>query len=502
MALHGRRVIYSPVEEITRENIKDVLELALAAHAENAADEDYLIRYDAGEQPILMRTKEIRPEICNKIVENRAAEIGNFHSEYFLSEPITYVQRGTRDGIADDITTLNDYMYAAGKEENDQQIVSRMVRCGVGYRMVLPNSRMNEGDAPFVLDAPDPRRTFVVYSSGFGHRKLLGARIIYRNRKNTNNPLDLEQLVYGYTDTHYFEYIGGAITEWEPHILGEVPVYEYRWNTRGMCSFEIAIPLMDALNSLQSNRMDGVEQYVQSFLKFVNCDIDEAGIENLRSMGAIKIKSSDGMQGDVQLISQELNQSQTQTLVDDLCDSIFSICAMPASATNGSASTSDTGSAVYLRNGYVKTEMVAKEAEDLFKPVERDFLRMVIKIIRYHERFQLKPNEVDTKLPRRQYDNMYSKTQVLLNLLNAGIAPREAIALSGVTNDPTSVAAASEPYLKKWEYKEFIEEDGEEDEALQTDRVEASGDSDNESEEVEPALRGSGQGTGASEKKD
>ena len=63
--LCGRRVIYTDVEEITDGNVVSVLQKALAIHLQNRAEIDYLYRYYKGDQPILYRRKEVRPEINN-----------------------------------------------------------------------------------------------------------------------------------------------------------------------------------------------------------------------------------------------------------------------------------------------------------------------------------------------------------------------------------------------------------------------------------------------------
>ena len=80
--LFGRRVIYTDVAEINAKNIVDVLKKALFVHLQNSADIDYLYRYYCGDQPIIHRVKDVRPEICNKIVENRANEIVSFKVGY------------------------------------------------------------------------------------------------------------------------------------------------------------------------------------------------------------------------------------------------------------------------------------------------------------------------------------------------------------------------------------------------------------------------------------
>ena len=86
--MNGRRVIKTSVTEITRENVVEVLKKALAIHELNRSEIDYLWNYYRGKQPILRRVKEVRPEICNQIVENRANEIVSFKVGYLCGEPI------------------------------------------------------------------------------------------------------------------------------------------------------------------------------------------------------------------------------------------------------------------------------------------------------------------------------------------------------------------------------------------------------------------------------
>ena len=91
--MFGREVIYSSEEVITKENVVKVLKDAYSIHQKNSSDIDYLYNYYKGNQPILQRTKLIRPEINNKIVENHAYEIVDFKKGYVFGEPVQYVRR-------------------------------------------------------------------------------------------------------------------------------------------------------------------------------------------------------------------------------------------------------------------------------------------------------------------------------------------------------------------------------------------------------------------------
>lgn len=452
MQLTGRREITTPYTTVTRDNLIPILNSALPIYVENARQIEYLEGYVRGRQPILGRTKKIRPEICNRIVENHALEIASFHSGYFLGEPLTYVTRGAREGVTEEVARLNDILVDAGKPTYDKRLATDMAVCGVGYRMIAP---AREADELIELDVIKPENAFVVYHSGFGHYPLLGA--VLSVRLIDDKPTDI---ISGYTADFFFEVSRGEklqVLTWEPHLLGEVPIYEYRLNSQMMGSFEPAIPLLDAINNIQSNRTDGVEQFVQHFLKFVNCDIEDDRIKTLHELGAIVIKSFEGHPGDVEIVSQELDQQQTQTLVDWLYDQALNVCGMPTNRKGGT-STSDTGKAVFLRDGWSQCETRAQDAEALFKLSERRFLKTVLNIAAQREvdfgLGQLSAREVGIKFTRRQYDNLLTKTQSLLHMLEAGIHPSIAFAQCGLFNDPADVYEQSRDYLRKWDYED------------------------------------------------
>ena len=461
--LHGREEILTSVDTITEENVVEVLEMSLRTHAKNSDDIEYLYNYVRGIQPVMDRKKQVRPEINNKVVINHALAITQFISGYFVGEPVAYVRRGEREGASDEIEKLNTYMHNENKASHDKRMATWMAVCGVGYRMILPNKYAEQGndDTPFEIDTPDPRNTFVVYNSGFGHRRAMCVRQIKRDKnKRVNNyvPADDYEIVNCvYTRNMYFEIVGNRIVDKRPHPLGDLPIFEYQLNAFRLGSFEPAITVLDAINNISSNRVDGIEQFVQSFLKFINCDIDESDVEALRKLGAIKIKSTEHQKGDVELISQELNQSQTQTLVDNLYEQALVICGMPTT-TKGGTSTSDTGRAVFLRDGWSQSESRAQDTETLFKESETKFLRLCLNIVRTMNDTQLTTSEVECKFTRRQYDNLISKSQALLQLLQAGLEPATAIATCGLFNDPVDVTERSKKYLSKWDPEKAIPE--------------------------------------------
>lgn len=437
--LFGRRVLKTSARRITPENVLDVLERARYEHEKNRSEIDYLWRYYKGEQPILRRTKTIRPEINNRIVENRANEIVSFKVGYLVGEPIQYVGRTNKKATIASITKLNNMMTCETKSSRDQEIVEWGMVCGTAYRIVLPKRPLFDGDAPFKIRTLDPRDTMVVYSSGVDEEALLAAK--YARDE------DDREVATVYTDTYIFEISEREIKEIRENPLGHIPIIEYRANNARLGAFEVVLPLLDALNNVDSNRIDGIEQFVQAFVKFVNCDISTDEFTQLMQLGGLKLKSVDGLPADADIVSSELNQTQTQTLKDDLYSAVLTIVGMPN--RNGGSSTSDTGQAVYMRDGYAAAETSAKSSENMFRASEIQTLNIVLKICETDGVLKLSPADIETKFTRRNYDAIQSKAQTLTTMLGTEkIHPLLAFTHCGMFSDPEGAYALSEEYKK------------------------------------------------------
>jgi SPP1 family phage portal protein len=442
-------MITTDAVEITDGNILDELNKAFDTHTLNRGEIEYLWNYFRGKQPILQRTKTVRPEICNKIVENRANEIVSFKVGYLCGEPIQYVGRNGDEKVSRAIAELNEMMFSENKATQDKEVVEWQNIGGTAYRLVLPDSLGEEDDAPFEMNTLDPRDTFVVYSSEVGNKPMFAVK--YRVDSKGKRICSI------YSNNWYWRIEGDKIVESRAHALGMIPIFEYPANNARLGAFEIVLPMLDAINNVASNRMDGVEQFIQSFIKFVNCDIDEEQFKALKEMGAIKVKSVDGSVADVSIVTQELNQIQTQTLVDYLYQTVLTICGMPN--RNGGSSTSDTGAAVLMRDRWTLAEARAKDSELMFKKSEHEVLKLILRIIRdteglSQEIYNLKLKNISLQFTRRNYENVQSKSQVLVSMLQQNkIHPRLAFQHSGLFTDPESAYQLSKEYSEEQEQK-------------------------------------------------
>jgi SPP1 family phage portal protein len=443
--LFGREVITIDEVKLTDTNILDILDKVMATHTRNRSEIQYLWDYYKGKQPILGREKKVRPEICNRIVENRANEIVSFKVGYLCGEPIQYIGRSGSEAISKAISELNEMMFSENKATQDKRVVEWQAICGTAYRLVLPDTRGGEDDAPFEMYTLDPRDTLVAYSNEVGNKPLLAVKYC---TTETND------YIYSiYSANHFWKIKNKEIIETKDHALGIVPIIEYPANTARLGAFEMVLPLLDEINNIASNRMDGIEQFIQAFMKFINCEITKEEYLEFLELGAIKVKSHEGLNADVDMVSSELNQSQTQIAKDDAHSAVIEITGMPN--RNGGSSTSDTGQAVVLRDGWTLAESRAKDSELMFKESEQQTLKLILRIIRdtqgmSDELYALRLKDIALQFTRRNYENIQSKAQVLTQMLAQNkIHPRLAFAHCGMFTDPEDAYRVSEQYAQK-----------------------------------------------------
>lgn len=479
-ALTGRRKIRTSANRITSENVREVVEEALGVHSANAAEIDYLYRVYCGEQDIRHKTKAVRENINNKVVINRANEIVTFKSAYLLDEPIQYISYKGDEETASKVDRLNEYMRSEDKDSKDKEIVDWIHICGVAPRLVLADKDVDiDEGAPFCVYTLDPRNAFVIYNCRIGEKPMAGVILQQDEKQNWFADVYTE-------DTHYL-IKRDLMLSYKVNYNG-IPLIEYVNNEARIGAFELVLPILNNINLLESNAVDSVEDFVNGFDVFQNCDIEDGDYSTLSIGGkAVKIKTATpGMEAKVYRVASEISQSGVQTRIDDLTESYLTICGMPN--RNGGSSTSDTGQAVIYRDGWSEAESRAKDSEKLFTRSERNFLKIVLHICetlgsgKYS--LDLKLSDIKTEFLRKNFSNLQSKTQILCEMLNnPKIHPLTAYETAGIAKDSLAAYRLGMEWYKDGINKQLAELDKELDNARETAiRVSRQNDKDAESQ--------------------
>lgn len=430
----GRRIIYTNQKTITQKNILDELAKALPIHQANATEIEYLDRYYRGDQPILYRKKATRPEVNNRIVMNLAYELVERKAADICAEPIQYVLRGTDDAKSKEITQLNITMDSESKQECDIDICRWRSICGTAYRFVANDDGDNDllDESGFELRSENPIYTFVVY---FPNGKPAFSCQIGETEDNHTE-------YFCYTKSMWFQIVDWKIVEFGINGNGAIPVIEYPNNSRRLSDIEITIGITDAINTLQSDRINGIEQFVSAWIKFVNCTVDEDKFKKMRHEGALVVKSNNGEnKADVDVMTSELNQTEGQVVFNDLFEKFLSIQGLANRSNNNSGG--DTQGAVSLRNGHFDAGLRTAINEPILKKSERMALKLILNRLRISRQFTLMPSDVEIHINHNKADNMLVKAEVLKLLLDSGVYYKRAIKTIDLFSDPEQVAVES-----------------------------------------------------------
>lgn len=430
---YGRKIAYTDVETITSENIVKVIGNCIGAFYYNKTVIEYLWNYYKGDQPVLYRTKVSNEDICNSIVENHSYEIVQFKVGQTYGEPIQFVSRKEDDATNKAVDTLNDYMENANKQEKDIKAGEWQSATGTSFKA----AQFSNGDIPFRIVAPTPMNTFVIYNRGTEEPILSVQELKDENGKSYKQC---------YTDTHECKIVNSKVVDWKLHAFGGNPIVEFPNNHERLSDIEIVISMLDAINNMQSNRMDGIEQFVQSWIKFVNCDIDEEQFEKMKMSHALVVKSiNKDNKSDVDVMDRELNQTQAQVAKEDVWDNALSILAIPNKQGNTGG---DTQGAVELRNGWDFSKTRAKLKDPIVKSCEKKLAKVVLNIIRIKDHdLGISVRDFDVQINHSPQDNMYTKAQTLQLLLQSGIHPLIAVRTVGLWGDSEKTYLQSKPYF-------------------------------------------------------
>lgn len=443
---YGLKVAYTDVERITADNVVNVVGSCLNTFYRNRVIADYLWRYKNGDQPVLYRTKTIRSDVNNVVCENHAYEIVRFKNGQTNGEEIYCVSLVDDEAKNNAVDKFNGYCRAAHKHARDISSGEWTSATGTGFKAI---QRVMGAKIPFRIIVPTPLNTFIIYQRST-EEPILAVQILKDENGN--------EFKLCYSDTHEYriqnsqlmrvpDHNGELVTE-KIHAFGGIPIVEYPNNQDRLSDIALVWSLLDSINEMQSNRMDSIAQFVQSWVKFINVDVDEEVWEKLKMEGALVVKSNgDGKNADVDIMTQELNQEQSQVAKKDLWDNVLSILAIPNKEGNTGG---DTQGAVSLRNGWDFSKQAARLKDPYVIEAEMRLDNLILNII--HQEIGEKECDIDAMefephVNHSPQDNMQVKAQVFVMLVQAGIHPLIAIKICGLWGDAEKTYLLSKPYL-------------------------------------------------------
>lgn len=480
----GRKKIYTDVEYITQENVIDVLRKAMTVHQENATMIDYLLRYEAGEQPQI-RKKVNRSEIDIHCVDNVANEIAKFHIGYKWGVPITIVQRGEKDNGRENeteaISLLNECYEAQSIRKKTQELARYVEITGVGYTYVgINNEWEDESDSYFTIDVLEPSTAFVVYSSYYhDSRPMLG--VTFRIDNKGNRYFSCFSKDRRYEIKNLSEIVNGEQTEkstWqhdlrsgEENPLHKIPIIEWIRDFDRMGCFERQIDDMNCLNLIESDICNATDEAVQAIW---HCNDVEFPTK------VIKTTDENGKEVEDEVVLKPHNNEWLQTYTTPEGKTPF---VTPLSSnfdyegnlnyaitkralilqkadvpSRGSASGGNTGIALDTASGASNTEAVASAQQNITEGCKMEEVKVVLAAIKEspfinpdNPMLKLKYRDVQASVKRNKQYELSTKANCLSTLLSHGINGYHALRVVNMFDDINQVYEDSAETIKRYQ---------------------------------------------------
>ena len=308
---------------VDAETVKEVdgriLGKLINKRAEDTARLIKLKDYYLGKHDVLYRRPKGKGLPNNKTVCNHAKYIVDMTQGYLLGAPIAY---SAADGI--DIEPLKNAYFESEIQNTDSRIVRDMSIYGHSYELVYANEDSKPKSA--VLE---PRQAFIVYDDTVEQRKLFG---VHYYTITDIDGLEVGKVANVYTENEVIKYRstgGGSVyeeIERTAHSFGRVPMIEYINNEDKQGDFEQLIGLIDAYNTLMSDRVNYKEQFVDAILFLKNVEVDS---EKAKELLTEKIMMSFTPDAEAKYLQKVLNETDVEILRNNIKDDLHKFSLTP-----------------------------------------------------------------------------------------------------------------------------------------------------------------------------
>ena len=288
--------------------------------------------YYDGKQDIqkrLFRNNETTKNV--KVTVNHAKYITDMNVGFMTGNPVKYTaaQGKNMDAVLEEMDTMD-------LQKHDTELEKDCSVMGYAYEILylkeLPEP-INGQRVQTKVECIDPRAVVMVTDDTVEHDPLFA---IYVQEKYDLDGRQNGYLITAYTKSNVITYRteeGYYINEYtpktvDPHYFGDVPIIEYRNNEERQGDFEQEISLIDAYNTIQSDRVSDKEAFVDALLIFYGFGINEEDQADLRS-GFINNAPSKSDGASAEWLVKTFDEEQIELLKKSLEDDIHKTSYVP-----------------------------------------------------------------------------------------------------------------------------------------------------------------------------
>lgn len=294
--------------EITLELVSEFIEKHRTTHHEY----NELYNMYIGNHEILNRDDKEQFKPDNRLVVNYAKYIVDVLNGFFMGIPIKYTHDNQE---IDEYLQLVDRMNNQG--DNDAELSKLCSIYGHAYEMIFVDE-----DGDIGLTYIKPQEAFVIYDNSIVGKPRGGVRYI----EGVDGVLegsfsDEDSIIY------FKENDEGTLVEVgsQPHLFGDIPIYEYVENEEKIGAFESVITLINAYNKAISEKANDVDYFADAYLSILGELLDEDTLESLRDSRIINMAGGDADKVVVEFLDKPDADETQENLIDRLEKLIFQI---------------------------------------------------------------------------------------------------------------------------------------------------------------------------------
>ena len=378
------------------------------------------------------------------VVCNHAKDIADTAAGYFLGNPIVYK---AKDGKKiDELTDALDY---ADVDSVDQDNALMLSITGRSYEYWYAD----EGEAELAVQALDPENAFIVYDTTIVHKKLFGVYYYYKvdDSSDTEDPNTYVMTVTDKTITNWV--LNGDVEvskEEESHNIGMIPMLEVRNNKFCVGDFQQQISLIDAYNTMTSDRVKDKEQFIDSILVLYGSilgdtedETDEA-MENLKKRKLLELDSDSR----AEYLTRTLDEGGMEILRQALKEDIYTFSHVPNLTDKNFAGNS---SGVAMEYKLLGLEMLTKTKERWYRKMLHERLHILQEF--YGKKNQaIDPHNIQVTFSRGLPKNI-AELAGIISALQGTVSKETLISLLPFVEDPKdemkAVAKENEETIKQ-----------------------------------------------------
>jgi SPP1 family phage portal protein len=399
-----------------------MLRSVLAEHLAEAPRLGKLAGYYRGDSEITRRVRQ-KGLPNNRIAHPYARYIVSVATGYLIGQPVNYSVDGGEDALQPVTDAYSKCSISSIDAENARH--ASIYGRGVEYVHVSEN---DEGQVLPCVAALSPEQAFVVYDDDYHNTPLFG--VYYA--KNTTEEGDQDGWrVYlmgdrSVRECHMTDLSASAVTVVgeTPHYFGGVPMIEY-WNDedeRG--DFEWVLPLIDAYDKLQSDRVNDKEQFVDALLLLTGCTIedDERGRPPWQQLREDKALSLPDIDAKAEYLSKQLSESDVEVLRTALVADIHKMSMIPDLSDREFAS---NASGVAMKYKLWGLEQMTNVKQQWFIEGLKTRLKLFANFCKVQGRPALNVDDVKITMTRAMPANLVENAQMAQYAEAAGAASTE-----------------------------------------------------------------------------